>query len=333
MNTQTIIEKCQNIPGVSISTDTHSLQLHLNTPDGTGTMTFCPLFPGITLAYISVHASCWPAPDIAGEADSGKGPLIINYCIGGRCELMLNNDSYVYITEHQLSLTERFAQEQYIYPGRHYHGMEFFIDLDMTCEKSPFLSEYFCLNLKQLSTSFCPSGNTYIAPASRQTDRLFQSLWQYEAATKPDTDFQRRNLSLQIFHALLNKPQDISPKPCTFYTKSQAAIAKETEAILTGNLQAHPSAKELAARFSVSETSLKNYFRGIYGQNLSDYMREYRMKRAAELLSSTHDSVNRISEQVGYLNQSKFAAVFKKQFGLSPLEYRRIYTNKVTISD
>lgn len=30
-----------------------------------------------------------------------------------------------------------------------------------------------------------------------------------------------------------------------------------------------------------------------------------------------------IAEQVGYLNQSKFATVFKKQFGLSPLEYRR----------
>ena len=30
-----------------------------------------------------------------------------------------------------------------------------------------------------------------------------------------------------------------------------------------------------------------------------------------------------ISEQVGYSNQWKFAAVFKKQFGLSPLEYRR----------
>ena len=28
-------------------------------------------------------------------------------------------------------------------------------------------------------------------------------------------------------------------------------------------------------------------------------------------------------ELAGYTNQSKFAAVFKKQFGVSPLEYRR----------
>ena len=35
------------------------------------------------------------------------------------------------------------------------------------------------------------------------------------------------------------------------------------------------------------------------------------------------DYLSEVAEQVGYVNQSKFAAVFKKQFDLSPLEYRR----------
>mgnify|MGYP004547585261 CR=1 FL=1 len=47
------------------------------------------------------------------------------------------------------------------------------------------------------------------------------------------------------------------------------------------------------------------------------------MKKAAELLIATRLPVAKVAEQVGYVNQSKFAAVFKKQFGLSPLEYRR----------
>jgi AraC-like DNA-binding protein len=47
------------------------------------------------------------------------------------------------------------------------------------------------------------------------------------------------------------------------------------------------------------------------------------MKKAAELLATTKLSVAEATEQVGYMNQSKFASVFKKQFGLSPLEYRR----------
>lgn len=45
---------------------------------------------------------------------------------------------------------------------------------------------------------------------------------------------------------------------------------------------------------------------------------------AAILLSETKRPIAEISEQVGYSNQGKLAAMFKKKFGLSPLEYRRL---------
>lgn len=85
------------------------------------------------------------------------------------------------------------------------------------------------------------------------------------------------------------------------------------------DLRQHHPAWELAEEFSISETN----FRGVYGQNISVYLREIRMNKAGELLATTRLSVAEIAEQVGYLNQSKFASVFKKQFGVSPLEYRR----------
>ena len=47
------------------------------------------------------------------------------------------------------------------------------------------------------------------------------------------------------------------------------------------------------------------------------------MKAAAEFLANTSRPIAEIAEQVGYSNQGQFAAVFKKQFGMSPLEYRR----------
>ena len=47
------------------------------------------------------------------------------------------------------------------------------------------------------------------------------------------------------------------------------------------------------------------------------------MRRASELLRGTDLQVPEIAAQVGYENQSKFAAVFVKQFGCPPLEYRR----------
>lgn len=108
-----------------------------------------------------------------------------------------------------------------------------------------------------------------------------------------------------------------------YFTSSQVAIARETRNILCADLSQNHTARELAERFQVAETSLKNYFRGVFGENLSTFLREARMRRAAELLQSSELRVAEIAAQVGYENQSKFAAVFVRRFGCPPLEYRR----------
>ena len=56
-------------------------------------------------------------------------------------------------------------------------------------------------------------------------------------------------------------------------------------------------------KFSVGETSLKNYFRGVYGQNISTYLREVRMKAAAEFLANT-SRPNCRNRGAGWLFQS-----------------------------
>ena len=54
MNIDEIIRKCVEVPGISIERGEYSAGLFLNEKDGKGFVTFFPLFPGLTLAYISV---------------------------------------------------------------------------------------------------------------------------------------------------------------------------------------------------------------------------------------------------------------------------------------
>ena len=123
MNTAEIIERCRELPGVTVSTRDGYAELMLSNADGKGRMRFCPVFPGITLAGISVGAPVWPAPGAESCTPEAKGPLIINYCTRGRCELVLNDGQHVFLTAGQISLTERFAQREYVYPGRVYEGI------------------------------------------------------------------------------------------------------------------------------------------------------------------------------------------------------------------
>ena len=323
MEITALLQKCQEVPGTTLTPCPQGAELTLHQADGEGRMRFFAVLPGVTLAYISVHAPTWPAPELEPNGIDSKGPLLINYCVTGRCEMILNSTNYVYLSDRQLSLTERFARNHYIYPRSVYEGLEFFIDLDAATAPGSCLLQDFALDLRSLPQRYCPDGSTYISADTTNIQAALQALWALGTRADAHSHFRRRVETLSLLGQLCYQPDVPVPQVCTFYTESQVAIAKAVEARISADLSRHLPARELAKQFSVSETSMKNYFRGVYGQNLSAYLRDLRMKKAAELLAQSKVSVAEIAAQVGYTNQSKFAGVFKQQYGVTPLEYRR----------
>lgn len=323
MKIDDVMRKCLEIPGTSIKRGEYSAELILKTKVGKGSMTFFPLFPGLTLAYIFVNSPTWTAPDFHTDSSVEKGPLLLNYCVTGRCEMILNSESFVYVKDGEVSLTERFAQKQYVYPRRIYEGMEFFIDLDTVASQSAWLQQEFGIDFRQIANLYCPDGSTYIAAAANETEDLFQKLWSLFDLPVPYAIMQMKIYTAALFSVLQNLQDIPRSQACTFFTETQVEIAKRTAKILSDDLRQHIPIRRIAERFSVSETSLKNYFRGVYGQNVSAWLKKIRMDEAARLLTYTKRPIAELAEQVGYSNQGKFAAAFKRQFGLSPLEYRR----------
>lgn len=53
------------------------------------------------------------------------------------------------------------------------------------------------------------------------------------------------------------------------------------------------------------------------------YITKLRLDKAGELLVTTEKSINEISEQLGFVSQSYFSAMFKKYMGCPPLKYRK----------
>ena len=93
-----ILENSNSVSGVTLKNSPNSSELLLDQANGKGRMTFHTLFPGLTLAFIFVNAPVWPE----SEANSELRPLLINYCISGRSELLLDDGSYIYLKEKQL---------------------------------------------------------------------------------------------------------------------------------------------------------------------------------------------------------------------------------------
>ncbi|MBU3184297.1 helix-turn-helix domain-containing protein [Clostridium estertheticum] len=323
MNTNKIINKCIEIPGVSLKKNPSNIELCMQQDNGKGSMTFFSIFPGISIAYIFINSPTWPIPDLSEQDDFLNTPLLLNYCVTGRCELFLDNDSFVYLKDGEFSISKKSAQKQYTYPLRIYEGLELFIDIDTISTLAPYINDVFNININKITDLYCLLDKTYISQCSENIKHILAKIWELYDEDTAHAIFMMKIYTLQLLEMLLCSKHIPQRKSLTFFTATQVKIAQKTERIITADLKQHHPAYELAKLFSISETSLKNYFRGIYGQNISVYLREARMNEASKMLEKTKMPISKISEQVGYMNQSKFASVFKLQYNMSPLEYRR----------
>jgi AraC-like DNA-binding protein len=72
----------------------------------------------------------------------------------------------------------------------------------------------------------------------------------------------------------------------------------------------------------MSRANLYKKMQSILGITPNDFIRNVRLKKAAQLLADTKTPVNQITLMVGFQTPRYFSQCFKKMFGLTPVEYR-----------
>lgn len=82
------------------------------------------------------------------------------------------------------------------------------------------------------------------------------------------------------------------------------------------------SVDKLAEMVFMSASYLSSVFKRETGENLSYFIKAYRMERAKEMLESTVYKIGDISNKSGYPNVSYFCSTFRTHFGVSPQKYR-----------
>jgi len=113
------------------------------------------------------------------------------------------------------------------------------------------------------------------------------------------------------------------------YVSSKAALSKEIADAIThidANYNRELTLAELSQIVQVSPNYLSSLFKKETGINFVDYLLQYRIDRAKELLLGTYYKTYEIAEQTGFTNQSYFSRAFKKHTGLGPKAFRRKWT-------
>lgn len=80
----------------------------------------------------------------------------------------------------------------------------------------------------------------------------------------------------------------------------------------------------LAERFHFNQSYLSHYIRQQTGKSLSQTLKEFKLRQAARLLTDTQLQLNEICDAIGYQDSSQFIHSFKKVYGVTPTQYRKL---------
>lgn len=80
---------------------------------------------------------------------------------------------------------------------------------------------------------------------------------------------------------------------------------------------------DVVACAGASRAQLFKYFQRDLGMGISAYITQCRLREAKSLLRYTDKSLGEISSYLCFSSQSYFQNVFKKQFGVTPIQYRK----------
>lgn len=116
--------------------------------------------------------------------------------------------------------------------------------------------------------------------------------------------------------------RSISSMRITRIGKLRDFYIREALAYVEQNFQNNISVEDIADNCGLNRSYFGKIFKEAVGKTPQEFLLNYRMTKAAELLKLTKLSIGDIGNAVGYDNQLHFSRAFKNIYGVSPREWR-----------
>lgn len=123
-----------------------------------------------------------------------------------------------------------------------------------------------------------------------------------------------------VRHWLAHAPQGIGG----WIAALRDPLIGQALALLHAEPGASWSVERLAGLVKQSRTSLTQRFARLVGQSPMRYLTHWRMQLAGQRLQTSSLRVSQIAEQLGYESEAAFSRAFRRDFGVTPSEYRAL---------
>ena len=256
------------------------------------------------------YEKCEPGHSFGPAA---RNHYLFHYIISGTGTLMANNDKGITQT-----YSIKSGQGFMIFPGQ--------INTYIADDKIPW--EYMWIEFDGLRvkealsiTDFSKNSPVYHPHSKNMREELTKEM-HYIIEHAKESPFHLIG-HMYLFLDYLIRSSKISQHESN--SKMSDYYIKEAINYIEQNFQNDISIEEIASVCGINRSYLGKIFKKSIGHPPQEFLMNYRMVKAAELLKLTSLSIADIGSAVGYENQLHFSRAFKKIYDISPREWRKLH--------
>lgn len=136
--------------------------------------------------------------------------------------------------------------------------------------------------------------------------------------TKP-IDFEKLSDTIT---KILNEKSVVQPE--SIDTRQYSSVIHQVLNIIHANFNKELQLSDLADELHYNAAYLGQLFNKEVGQTFNGYILDQRLKEAEKLLQTSGLSIDEISNTIGFQTPAYFIRVFKKNYRITPLKYRKL---------
>ncbi len=128
---------------------------------------------------------------------------------------------------------------------------------------------------------------------------------------------------LEIMHIIKNNctnANDIKKNESEFFKKLKKSLL-----FIESNYSEHITVAQAADMSNFSESYFSKIFRQLTGSSFTQYIKDFRLERAAEKIRNTNTRISEIAFSVGFNNLSYFTRSFKAKYKMTPKAFQMNY--------
>ncbi|MDF2883488.1 MAG: Transcriptional regulator [Clostridiaceae bacterium] len=249
------------------------------------------------------------------------GMIRMNYCISGRCELNFKNNKVFYVGagDFVAALIDD-KQYKHNFPLGKYKGISIVTNerklddfLKTIFVNTKITSSMLIQKIKQYEQYMLLSNNSIVQEIMKEIILFNDKFWMEKSILK----------FAELILLLINNDKEVNQIKDKYFDKNLTNKVKQIKKEVTQNAEVYITIEEIGKKYNVSSRAFSDCFKEIYGKTYYAFIKEFRIKKAADLLCVTNRSIGEIAIEVGYQNASKFSKAFSDVMGVTPNYFRK----------